>query len=110
MSMKIVAWLTGAGTPRARVDMEDRWRDIDSVRSATALVTMDDAHARIDAALAEERERWAGPVRALLAAHDAALLLVGEQMRSQGVTSLRISAVAEAELAAIETLRRLEAR
>ena len=65
-------------------------------------------HDEMLAAVAAERERWAAPVRALLAAHDASLMRVGEMMRAHGVTTLRIGGDAQAELDAIETLRGLE--
>jgi hypothetical protein len=67
MPMKIVAWLTHAGTPNARVDLEDRMPG-SRLDPSTALVTMEDAHRRIEAAIADalavERER----VRAVIEA------------------------------------------
>ena len=63
MGMKIVAWLTDAGTPRARIDMDARWPG-SRTEPSDALVTMDDAHARIDAAVAAERERCAAILKA----------------------------------------------
>ena len=65
MGMKIVAWLTDAGTPRARVDVDARWPG-SRTEPSDALVTMDDAHARIDAAVAAERERCAAAVDHIL--------------------------------------------
>lgn len=59
--------------------------------------------------VAAERERWAVPVVALLEAHDAGLRRLGEQMKTQGMTSLCIPAEAGAELAALEALRDLVA-
>jgi len=68
-----------------------------------------EAHAasEVRRAVAAERERWAEPVQALLAAHDASMLRLGEMMRANGVTTMRIDGAAQAELEAIEALRGL---
>lgn len=69
--------------------------------------TIEQLHAHAAAAVAEEQERWVKPVQAMLDAHDASLVRLGEMMRANGVTTIRIDGAAQAELDAIAALRSL---
>ena len=59
----------------------------------------------IAATVAAERERWAGPVRAALAAHDAGLERLGAVMRANNVQTLTLPSEAADELTAMQALR-----
>lgn len=56
---------------------------------------------------AAERERWAAPVRAMVAAHDAGMVRLNTAMRAQGVDRITLPAEAADELGAIQALRDL---
>jgi hypothetical protein len=56
---------------------------------------------------AEERERWANPVKALLAAHDAELGRILKSMQERGVRMLHLPIEAADEFAAVQALRDL---
>ena len=60
---------------------------------------------RVTLAVAAERERWAAPVRALLAAHDAALERVGKMMQANGMMTLNLPAEVNDEFKAVHALR-----
>ena len=55
--------------------------------------------------VAAERERWASPVRTLLAAHDASLDRIGTLMRAHNLQTLTLPIEAADELAAMQALR-----
>jgi hypothetical protein len=57
--------------------------------------------------LAAERERWAAPVRAMVAAHDAGMVRLNTAMRAQGVDRITLPAEAADEFRAIQALRDL---
>jgi hypothetical protein len=58
-------------------------------------------------AVAAERERWAAPARAMVAAHDAGMVRLNTAMRAQGVRAITLPAEAADELRAIQALRDL---
>lgn len=69
------------------------------------LMRISDFTKYVAAIVTEERNRWVGPVRALLAAHDAGLARTGVMMRECGPGTLTLQGDAAVEFNAIQALR-----
>jgi hypothetical protein len=85
----------------------ERYADSGVFDDGAEALTLEAACQLVADVQAAERERWIGPARAMVAAHDAGMVRLNTAMRAQGVRAITLPAEAADELRAIQALRDL---